>query len=174
MGWWDRAEGRWDEDPYQVSTATGNLAWAALALLTLAEATKDRAYTDGAARIAGWAATASYDGRAPAGFAGGLYGYDDAAQPLGWKSTEHNVDLTAVFDWLARLQPEGGWQSKAKSARDFVAALWDPKLGRFGSALCRMGSASTAPTAGLDAELWPMLLTDAPAEWKGRARFRGA
>ncbi len=171
MGWWDRAEGRWDEDPYQVSTATGNLAWAALALLTLAEATKDPAYTDGAARIAAWAAQASYDGRAPAGFAGGLYGYDDAAQPLGWKSTEHNVDLTAVFDWLARLQPAGGWQSKAKSARDFVAALWDPKLGRFWVGTLPDGVSINRVNSGLDAELWPMLLTDAPAEWKGALAF---
>src|SRR4051812_18315689 len=95
MGWWNQAENRWAEDPYQVSSATGNLAWAALALLTLADATQDQEYVDGAVRIAGWAAQASYDDRPPAGFAGGLYGYDDAAQPLGWKSTEHNVDLAA-------------------------------------------------------------------------------
>jgi len=171
MGWWNQAEGQWDEDPYQVSSATGNLAWAALALLTLADATHDQEYVDGAGRIAAWAAKASYDERAPAGFAGGLYGYDDAAQPLGWKSTEHNVDLAAVFDWLARLRPEGGWQAKAKSARDFVAALWDPKLGRFWVGTLPDGTSINRANSGLDAELWPLLLTDAPAEWKAALAY---
>src|SRR3954465_13475206 len=70
MGWWSDAEGRWNEDPYQVSTATGNLGWAALALLTVADATQDPEYVAGAARIAAWAAKESYDERAPAGFTG--------------------------------------------------------------------------------------------------------
>jgi hypothetical protein len=171
MGWWNQGEGQWDEDSYQVSSATGNLAWAGLALLTLADATRDQAYVDGAARIAAWAANTSYDDRTPAGFAGGLYGYDDAAQPLGWKSTEHNVDLAAVFDWLARLQPQAGWQQKAKSARGFVAALWDPKLGRFWVGTLPDGVSINRANSGLDAELWPLLLTGTPAEWKDALTF---
>ena len=35
MGWWSDQDGRWVEDPYHVGTATGNVAWAALALLTV-------------------------------------------------------------------------------------------------------------------------------------------
>jgi len=171
MGWWSQADQRWDEDPYQVSSATGNLAWAALALLTLADATQDQEYTDGAIRIASWAAKASFDGRAPAGFAGGLYGYDDAAQPLGWKSTEHNVDLAAVFEWLARVQPDAGWQAQAQRARDFVGALWDPELGRFWVGTLPDGVSTNRANSGLDAELWPLLLADAPAEWQGALTY---
>lgn len=166
MGWWNSTEGRWDEDAYQVSSATGNLAWAALALLTLADATQDPRYAEGAARIARWAAGASADDRAPAGFAGGLYGYDDAAQPLGWKSTEHNVDLAAVFDWLGRVQPDGAWYSNAALARSFVSDLWDAEAGRFYVGTLPDGVSINRKNSGLDAELWPLLLDKAPREWR--------
>jgi hypothetical protein len=171
MGWWSDAEQRWNEDPYQVSSATGNLAWAALALLTLADATRDPQYAEVSARIAQWATKASYDDRAPAGFTGGVYGYDDAPQALTWKSTEHNVDLAAVFEWLARLQPEGGWQARAKRARDFVAALWDPEQGRFWVGTLPDGTSTNRVNSGLDAELWPLLLADAPKDWRGALTY---
>ena len=35
-GWWDDKQNRWVEDPYQVGSDTGNMAWAMLALLALA------------------------------------------------------------------------------------------------------------------------------------------
>ncbi len=166
MGWWNADAQHWDEDPYQVGSATGNLAWAALALLTLADATRDPEYTEGAARIASWAAKASADDRAPGGYTGGLYGYDDQTQALGWKSTEHNVDLAAAFGWLAHLQPEAGWEGKAQHARAFVAALWDPAPGRFWVGTLPDGVSINRANSGLDAELWPLLLSDAPPEWQ--------
>jgi hypothetical protein len=165
MGWWSAAEKRWDEDPYQVGSATGNLAWGALALLTLAEATRDPRYTEGAARVA-LAAAAYVDSREPAGFDGGLYGYDDAPERLTWKSTEHNVDLAAVFDWLHRLQPDQAWVSNAERARSFVHALWDPKAGRFYVGTLPDGVSINRKNSGLDAELWPLLLDKAPKEWR--------
>jgi hypothetical protein len=170
MGWWSTAEERWNEDPYQVGTATGNLAWAALALLTLADATKDQAYAESAAHI-GTVAAEYLDRRAPAGFTGGVYGYDDAPQPLTWKSTEHNVDLAAVFEWLARLQPGAGWEAKATGARDFVAALWDPEQARFWVGTLPDGTSINRTNSGLDAELWPLLLAGAPVEWNGALAY---
>src|SRR5262249_26273712 len=62
MGWWSAAENRWDEDPYQVGSATGNLAWTALALLTVADASGDARYIDGASEIARRVVTKFYDG----------------------------------------------------------------------------------------------------------------
>src|SRR5688572_25793080 len=72
MGWWSDADGRWVEDPYHVGTATGNVAWAALALLTVAGEAGDDPYRAAAARLARWTG-AMLDRRAPAGFIGGLY-----------------------------------------------------------------------------------------------------
>ena len=166
MGWWNAAEGRWDEDPYQVGSATGNLAWGALALLTLGEATQDPRYAAGAATIARWVVTHADDGKKPAGFTGGIYGYDDAPERLTWKSTEHNTDLAAMFDWLARLQPQAGWHEQAAKARGFVAAQWDTREHRFRVGTLPDGATPNLKNTGLDSELWPLLLEKAEPAWR--------
>lgn len=171
MGWWSDEDGRWAEDPYQVGSASGNVAWAALALLTVAEATRDDRYRAGAARLARWVANTAYDARPPAGFIGGIYGYDDTPQRLTWKSTEHNTDLAAVFDWLARMEPDQDWQTHAETARAFVAAQWDEPSGRFWIGTAPDGVTSNRHNAGLDAQLWPLLLADAPAAWRASIRY---
>jgi hypothetical protein len=166
MGWWNASEGRWDEDPYEVGSATGNLAWAALALLTLGEATQDPRYAAGAATIAHWVVQHADDGKSRAGFTGGIYGYDDAPQRLTWKSTEHNTDLTALLTWLARVQPREDWQEQAAKARSFVAAAWSSKDRRFVVGTLPDGVTPNLKNTGLDAELWPLLLEGASPEWR--------
>ncbi|WP_119300348.1 hypothetical protein [Dongia deserti] len=171
MGWWSDQEGRWAEDPYQVGTATGNVAWAALALLTMAEQTQDDRYRAAAARLARWAVNTTLDPRRPAGFDGGIYGYDDTPERLTWKSTEHNTDLAAVFEWLARLEPGGYWQRNAETARAFVAAQWDQASGHFWVGTTPDGVTPNRGNAGLDAQLWPPLLSDAPEAWSASMRY---
>ena len=166
MGWWNATEGHWSEDPYEVGSATGNLAWAGLALLTLGDATGDPRYAAGAATIGHWISAQAIDDRKPAGFTGGLYGYDDKPERLTWKSTEHNIDLAAMFDWLARLQPEAGWQEKAAQARNFVAAQWEAREHRFVVGTLPDGATPNRSNSGLDAQLWPQLLKDALPEWR--------
>jgi len=165
MGWWSDADQRWEEDPYQVGAATGNLAWAALALLTLYDGSQEPRYLDAAVRVA-QSAKESADGHSPTGFTGGTYGYDDAPQKLTWKSTEHNVDMAAVFDWLARLQPEVAWTPDAGLARGFVTALWDAKSGHFWVGTLPDGQSLNRANSGLDSELWPLLLNNAPKDWQ--------
>ncbi len=53
-GWWDGNAGHWAEDSAQDGTSTGNVAWAALALLTLHQATQDRQYLADARRLIDW------------------------------------------------------------------------------------------------------------------------
>jgi hypothetical protein len=170
MGWWSDPDKRWVEDPYQVGSATGNAAWAALALLTAAAETKDDRYRAAAARIARWVAATTLDPNPPAGFIGGFYGYDETAQRLTWKSTEHNTDLTAVFDWLARLEPDGKWLRHAERARAFVTAQWDQASGHFWVGTAPDGVTTNRHNAGLDAQLWPLLLPDAPEVWTASIR----
>jgi hypothetical protein len=165
MGWWSGQEGRWVEDPYQVGSASGNVAWAALALLTVAEEGRDDRYRTAAGRFARWVALTTLDPRAPAGFIGGLYGYDDTPQRLTWKSTEHNTDLAAVFEWLERVEPERGWRPDAETARKFVAAQWDQASGHFWVGTAPDGVTPNRANAGLDAQLWPLLLSGAPEAW---------
>lgn len=47
-GFWNAASNAWVEDGYQVGSATGNLAWAALALLTASEHSDNPAYLQAA------------------------------------------------------------------------------------------------------------------------------
>jgi hypothetical protein len=168
-GWWDGAAGRWAEDPTQVGTATGNVAWAGLALLTLAEATGDGRWRDGARLLARWAVEHTADPRGPGGYSGGLIGYDDAPRSVGWKSTEHNADLAALFGWLARGEPMGGepqWAAPEAAARGFLAAMWDRPSGRFLIGTGIDGFTPNANGSGLDAQVWPLLLPGAPAAWR--------
>jgi hypothetical protein len=167
MGWWSESEQRWDEDPYQVSIATGNAAWAGLALLTLHQVGHDRRDLAAAAALGRWIVQSTADAQPPAGFTGGLYGYDDAPQRLGWKSTEHNTDAAALFDWLARLQPQAGWRAPAATARSFVAQAFDAGALRFGVGTLPDGRTPNTSNTGLDAQLWPLLLANAPPSWRG-------
>lgn len=99
-GWWDGHAKIWAEDPAQDGTSTGNVAWVALALLTLHQATHDPQCLADARRLIDWVidATASSDG-----FYGGFHGYDPKQVRLTWKSTEHNADVHAAARWLFRL-----------------------------------------------------------------------
>ena len=145
-GHWDRGLGLWSEDGYQVGSATGNAAWAALALLHLAPL--DRRYAAGARRIGGWLA-ANVDG---SGVIGGYFGEEPAPIRQDWHSTEQNIDAAVVLTALG--DPLDG------RCRRFVDQNFDPSRGCF-----RTGSGG-GPTA-LDANLWPLLaFADAPQDWR--------
>jgi len=156
-GWWSAADNRWAEDPYQVGAATGNVAWAGLALMALAERTGDSRWSEGAKRAAAWVVANAGDGLAD-GFSGGFFGYRATPRRLTWRSTEHNVDLVALFVWL-------GWRPEAERARRFVAAQWDEGEGRFLVGTLPDGSPNRR-LSGLDAQLWPLLLPEASPGWR--------
>ncbi|ANB16369.1 hypothetical protein [Dokdonella koreensis] len=164
-GWWDAAQGRWVEDAHQMGTATGNVAWTALAMLAMAARDDDPLWRAAAVRLAEWALAHTGDARGDGGFTGGVHGFDAAPQRLTWKSTEHNVDLAAVFGLLARGADAERWRTHADQARRFVAAQWDAAQGRFRVGTQADGITPNESTSGLDAQLWPLLLADAPAEW---------
>src|SRR5258707_6508987 len=99
-GWWDDKQKIWAEDPAQDGTSTGNVAWAALALLTLHQATKQQSFLVDARHLIDWVIANLSSGN---GFRGGFHGYDPQQVPLTWISTEHNVDVYAAATWLFRL-----------------------------------------------------------------------
>jgi hypothetical protein len=165
-GWWDAKSSRWLEDAYQVGTSTGNVAWAALALLTLADATGDRQFLAAASNLATWATKETWDPRGAGGFNGGIFDGEAAPRPLNWKSTEHNADLEAVFRWLDRAGAPGPWKNEARNARAFLLSQWDDREGRFVIGTLPDGITQNRNTSGLDAQLWPLLLPDAPEQWR--------
>jgi len=160
-GWWDRAQGRWVEDRYQVSSDTGNMAWAMLALLTLDQALHDARYRDGAARIGGWVMGRA-DNRGAGGFAGGFSGWEPSPAAVPWKSTEHNTDIAGAFVLLAKATGDKAWAGRAGQAAAFVGAMWDD-----GCACFAVGTGDDGVTPNhvlaLDAELWPLLAIPAMA-----------
>ncbi len=170
-GWWDAAQDRWVEDAYQSGTATGNVAWAALALLALHEHTGEVRWRDAAAKLAGWV-TANTSGTKPDdGFSGGVDGFDAAPVRLGWKSSEHAIDLVAVFGWLADAKAAGEWEAQAARARRFLDSQWDAASGHFLIGTLPDGRTPNRATSALDVQWWAPMLPGAPKEWRRAMRY---
>jgi hypothetical protein len=102
----------------------GNMAWVGQALVQLYAKTSDTAYLTGATRIATWIQTNAADTRGAGGYTGGR---DEADKKITWKSTEHNLDLYALFTMVATETGDQTWATRAASARRFVVSMWqDP------------------------------------------------
>lgn len=170
-GWWDARRGFWAEDAYQDGTATGNVAWAALALLTVSRAADSADYLAAAGHLLDWVAAHAASPAPPNGFQGGVYGYDQQQTPLRWQSTEHNIDVAAAAGWLYRESGEPRYAAVAAKARDFVTHAFRPSPGYFLLGAREDGGPSDAQVA-LDVQLWPwMALDDAPAAWRQALHF---
>jgi hypothetical protein len=154
-GFWNAKTNQWDEDPYQVGTDTGPVAWAMLlwaALGMTTPANKAGNFLDEQLR-------------APLGYYGGFYGYDPSQQKLTWESTEQNLDLAVAYKKLGRAEDAG-------HAAAFVHAAYDAKAGLFKTGLTSEGKPGAVVAA--DAGIWPYLagLGDAASAQHAIARLR--
>jgi hypothetical protein len=166
-GWWDDKQKIWAEDPAQDGTSTGNVAWAALALLTLHQATRQESFLADAERLIDWVIANVSSG---SGFRGGFHGYDPHQVPLSWISTEHNVDVYAVAAWLFRLTGEQKYADAASQARQFLERAFDADHFRLGTK--PDGSLADSGMLALDVQLWPwMAIPDGPAQWRSALNF---
>ncbi|MEH2531322.1 hypothetical protein V1277_002298 [Bradyrhizobium sp. AZCC 1588] len=166
-GWWDEPARIWAEDAAQDGTSTGNVAWAALALLTLHQATHDRQYLADARSLIDWiiATTACGDG-----FCGGVHGYDPQQVTLTWMSTEHNADVHAAASWLFRLTGEPKYADAVGQARRLLDRTFRGNHFLLGTK--PDGSLADEGLLALDAQLWPwMAVPDAPAAWRSTLDF---
>lgn len=137
-GFWDSQAHQWAEDPYQVGTDTGPVAWAMLLWSAL--------QMRGPADAAGDFLDASL--RAKRGYYGGFYGFDPSQQIMRWQSTEQNTDLVTAFHILGRADD-------SSHAAAFVQQMFDAKHGRFNSGCGPDGAVNTSMAA--DAGTWPYL-----------------
>jgi hypothetical protein len=172
-GWWDSDRQRWFEDAYQAGTATGNQIWAALALLTLDEASGDHRYGAAAATAMRFVATRLQMQDGPGGFAGGFVGFEPGPTEYRWRSTEHNLDAVAAFAWLARREPGvAQWRAGEASARSFVDAAWIAGEGRFATGTGADGVTFERKSSALDVQVWPLLAVAKPPEaWRAALRW---
>jgi len=157
-GRWDAGKKQWIADAYQVSTATGNVAWAALLLLNLSEAERSPAYMASARKLLGWIEQRTRAKNAPDGYNGGWYGWDNAQRAQTWKSTEHNIDIAMAAAWAARAGgPAEAERQQARTALDFVNRMWNAQEQRFNIGTKEDGATISTEASGLDAQLWPVL-----------------
>ncbi|MET0225053.1 MAG: hypothetical protein ABW187_01290 [Dokdonella sp.] len=170
-GWWDAAQNRWVEDAYQAGTATGNVAWTALALLALHDATADARWRDAAVKLAIWVVENTRSPGADGGFSGDVDGFDTAPVKFGWKSTEHAIDLMALFTRLADADAAGDWREQAVHARRFLEHQWDGDSGHFLIGTLPDGHTPNRATSALDVQWWSQLLPDAPLDWRRAIRY---
>lgn len=165
-GWWNATEQRWVEDAHQMGTATGNVAWVALALMTLHAIDDVAIWRQAAEGLADWAERHARDANGDGGYRGGVHGFDVAPQVIGWKSTEHNADLVALFAVFIDHGGRAKWSGPLAHARRFLDAQWDSASGHFITGTLPDGVTPNRTTSGLDAQLWPQLLRDAPGDWR--------
>ena len=166
-GWWDGNNNIWAEDPAQDGTSTGNVAWVALALLTLHQATHRQAFLADAERLIDWIIQRTSTGD---GFRGGVHGYDPQQARLTWMSTEHNVDVYAAASWLLRLTGDRKYADAASEARRLIARAFDADHFLLGTK--PDGSPADPGMLALDVQLWPwMAIADAPEQWRSSLKF---
>jgi hypothetical protein len=121
-GYWNKEAGKWYEDPYQDGAATGNNAWAGVALMRLADASGDRRYAEAARRIGTYLLTLR---DAHDGLPGGYERFDEAPETLTWRSAEHNTAVLALMRRLEAAYPGQGFGAMADSAQRFILSLWE-------------------------------------------------
>ncbi len=172
-GWWDARHGHWVDaagqysGAYQDGTSCGNVAWTALALLALHDATGETRWRDAAVHLADWVVVHASDMRGNGGFDGGIESFLLVPRKALWKSTEHNIDLAALFAWLDRISAPGGdWGAQARRARHFVAGQWDASSGHFWMGTTADGVTPLRTPSALDVQLWAQLLPQAPGKWQ--------
>jgi len=106
-------------------SAVGDVAWAAIALTQLYRRTGCKKYLGGALRAANFIETTTRDNvNVPPG---GYYFGNGQTN----KSTEHNIDVYALYTMLAQLSGNNFWLNGAQHALAFVQAMFDSPSGHF-------------------------------------------
>ena len=176
-GWRDAKQRRWVDaanqysGAYQNSTSSGNVAWTALAMLALLRHDRQMRWRDAAVHLADWVVAHASDTRGAGGFHGGIESYLRVPRKASWKSTEHNIDLIAMFEWLGaylrsrgrleRIRPRAPAISSRRNRNAASGHFW---IGTEGDAATPLRSPSA-----LDVQLWAQLLPNAPEEMAARA-----
>ena len=149
---------------------TGDMAWAGDALTQLYSATGRRTYLDGAVAIGDWIYTHCRDDRGPGGYTGG---YTGSGSKIAWKSTEHNIDVYALFRLLGRETGNPVWSSRSAWARRFILAMWNTATGRFNVGTTDNGATPEYVPQVEDVNSWSYLALRDPAyeqslDWEER------
>jgi hypothetical protein len=169
-GWYNLSENQWFEDKYQVSSDTGNQAWAMLSLSGVYEATKDERYLNASERLGAWIEEHCADDRGTGGYTAGYTGWEGNTTKLLYKSTEHNLDLYAAYSRLARNTGDDRWREDAEKAKAFVLSMWDDEEGKFFTGTAPDGVTMNRDVIPLDCQTWMVLSLKDVLTWDQKAR----
>ena len=154
-GYYDAKTGKWYEDYYSVSTSTGNAAWAVMALCDIyADSPGHSEYLAAARQIADFILTLKSD---TGGFTGGYEGFEPNARKVGYKSTEHNIDLIAAFRKLTDLTGEAKYRDASAYARNFVLSMYDSGKNCFYTGTKDDGKTISTDPLPIDTNTWSVL-----------------
>ncbi|MFH0881161.1 MAG: hypothetical protein V2A34_15730 [Lentisphaerota bacterium] len=156
-GWWDSRQNTWNEDRAAVGSYAGNMAWAMLALLSYYEVAGGDQYLASTARMGEWIEKNCRDKRGNGGYTAGFEGWEPSAEKLLYKSTEHNIDLFAIFRRLYLITGEPVWSERARHARRFVISMWDNQEGKFWTGTGDDGVTAFKEVIPVDAQTWSLL-----------------
>ncbi|MBN1320816.1 MAG: S-layer homology domain-containing protein [Thermoleophilia bacterium] len=159
-GWYDTTADTpsWFEDEVQVSTSTGNQAWAMLALLAYYETQDGAEYLTAVKQMGDWVETNCRDTRGAGGYTAGFEGWEtDPPAKLTYKATEHNIDLYTAFQRLYLITGQQKWHDRAQHAKAFVLAMWDSSEGKFWTGTKADGTTIDPAVVPVDIQAWALL-----------------
>lgn len=182
-GSYDANTQRFVDDQSAVGTDTGNMAWAALALVQAHALLPKHAgdpFLRTAASLARWIVVNTKVEDPLGGFSGGVQGFERAAgvpegqQRKDYRSTEHNIDLAALFARLAAAasDPEerGNWTDQMISARSFVGKMRADSANEspyWTGTSAGAGMEINKSVVPLDVQTWSVLSTREPGHSTG-------
>jgi hypothetical protein len=138
----------------------GNVAWVGQALLQLYARTGQASDLAGATAAATWIYTNTYDTRGAGGYTGGL---PARGAKIEWKSTEHNIDVYALFSMLAAASGNPVWTARAEWAEQFIVSMWNAASGRFAVGTLDDGVSVNTGEQPEDVNTWSYLALEDPA-----------
>jgi hypothetical protein len=173
---YDRTARRSFEDENAVGSDTGNMAWAALALVQahiLLPKHAGESYVSAALSLARWIVNNTKVDDSLGGFAAGVHGFERAEgqQRKTYRATEHNLDLEALFGHLAELMgratPEGQyWTLQAAHARQFVDKMRNDNAdAQYFWTGTGLGTSINTSVIPLDVQTWSVLRTRQPTNY---------
>jgi hypothetical protein len=124
-GWWDPIQEKWIEEPSQINTHTGDMAWVIIALLSYYKKTGGHKYLTAAETLGEWIERKTRDNRCDGGYKAGVRGPETVEQQIEQKSTEHNIDVYVAFTFLHYITDDSKWKSRSEHAKRFVDAMWN-------------------------------------------------
>jgi hypothetical protein len=136
-------------------SATGNMAWAIIALLGYWKEQGGDAYLNAASRLGQWIYANTNDTRGAGGYTGG---YDAGPTKYQWKGAEHNLDVYVAFVQLQQATGDAAWLERAGKAKTFIQSMWDPSAGHFWTGTTDNGVTINHSPIPEDVQTWAVLV----------------